>query len=183
MCHQATKLAGIAAASNEAYTIYMENLKELSKKLLEVHEQQHTIVHQKKDDPCTEIHSLSSLLLDPNISQTKGRKKDSKKSGRLKSSIELAIGKKKRQCASCKKFGHDKRICPLNPNRRKIESSNLANERSELLRRGAIRKGVIGDGIGEEELLRRSDRNEELLRRGVLGGDFDGDDITDQILI
>ena len=89
----------------------MENLKELSKKLLEVYEQQQTIVPQKKDDPCTEIHSSSSLLLDPNILQTKGRKKDSKNSGKLKSSIELAIGKKKRQCASCKKFGHDKRIC------------------------------------------------------------------------
>ncbi|KAK1586987.1 hypothetical protein Q3G72_008297 [Acer saccharum] len=132
MCHQATKLASIAVASNEAYTIYMENLKELSKKLLEVSEKQQTFVPQKKDDPCTEIHS-SSLLLDPNISQTKGRKKDSKNSGRLKSSIELAI--------------------------------------------------AIGDGIGEEELLRRSDRNEELLWRGALGGDFDGDDIANQIPI
>ena len=32
-----------------------------------------------------------------------------------------------------------------------------------------------------EELLRRSDRNEELLRRSALGGDFDRDDIADQI--
>ncbi|KAK4860543.1 hypothetical protein QYF36_025917 [Acer negundo] len=60
---------------------------------------------------------------------------------------------------------------------------NLSNERSELLRRGAIGKGVIGNGTREEELLRRSDRNEELLRRGALGDGFDGDDIADQILI
>ncbi|KAK1559068.1 hypothetical protein Q3G72_010310 [Acer saccharum] len=176
MCHQATKLASIAATSNEAYTIYTENLKELSKKLLEVSEEQQTIIFQKKDDPCIEIHS-SSLLLDRNISQTKGRKKDSKSSGRLKSSIELAIGKKKRQCALCKKFGHDKRICPLNPNRRKIESSNLDDDDETQAMNIDNESGdenlSINDGTGEEELL----------RRGALGGDFDGDDIVDQIPI
>ncbi|CAB4266109.1 unnamed protein product [Prunus armeniaca] len=35
MCHQATKLACIAASSNEAYTTFMEAIKELSKKLSE----------------------------------------------------------------------------------------------------------------------------------------------------
>ncbi|KAK1581049.1 hypothetical protein Q3G72_002583 [Acer saccharum] len=148
MCHQATKLASIAAASNEAYTIYMENLKELSKKLLEVSEEQQTIVSQKKDDPCTEIHS-SSLLLDSNISQKKGKKKDSKNSGRLKSSIELAIDDDD-----------------------ETQAMNIDNESGD-------ENLSIGDGTGEEEPLRRSDRNEELLRQGALGGDFDGDDIVD----
>ncbi|KAK4841385.1 hypothetical protein QYF36_003575 [Acer negundo] len=46
---------------------------------------------------------------------------------------------------------------------------------------GAIGIGAISDGTGEEELLWRSDRNEELLLRGALGGDFDGDDIADQM--
>ncbi|KAI9169770.1 hypothetical protein LWI28_017379 [Acer negundo] len=45
----------------------------------------------------------------------------------------------------------------------------------------AIGIGAISDGTGEEELLWRSDRNEELLLRGALGGDFDGDDIADQM--
>ncbi|KAI9169044.1 hypothetical protein LWI28_006042 [Acer negundo] len=66
---------------------------------------------------------------------------------------------------------------------RSSSRTKYANERSELLRRGAIGKGVIGNGTREEELLRRSDRNEELLRRGALGDGFDGDDIADQILI
>ncbi|KAL5831747.1 hypothetical protein ACOSQ4_017101 [Xanthoceras sorbifolium] len=110
MCHQATKLAC--------------TLKELSKKLSDVYEDQIDVL-QKKDDPGTQIHSSPSLLLDPNISQTKGRKKDNKNSGRLKSGIELAFNKKKRQCALCRKFGHDKRICASNPKRRKIESTNF----------------------------------------------------------
>ncbi|KAL5740070.1 hypothetical protein ACOSQ2_029250 [Xanthoceras sorbifolium] len=73
MCHQATQLACAATSSNEAYTIYMETY-----------------------DPGTQIHSSPSLLLDPNISQTKGMKKDNKNLGRLKSGIELALNKKKR---------------------------------------------------------------------------------------
>ncbi|KAK9221741.1 hypothetical protein WN944_010170 [Citrus x changshan-huyou] len=94
MCHQATKLACAAASSNE------------------------------KDDPCFSISSSQPLLLDPNISQTKGRKKDVNNTGRIKSGIELALGKKKRKCNSCGKLGHDKRICPLNPSRKSIEISN-----------------------------------------------------------
>ncbi|KAL5766371.1 hypothetical protein ACOSP7_016988 [Xanthoceras sorbifolium] len=123
-CHQATKLACVAASSNEAYKTYMETLKELSKKLSDVYEDQIDVL-QKKDDPGTQIHSSPSLLLDPNISQTKGRKKDNKNLGRLKSGIELAFNKKKRQYALCRKFGHDKRICASNPKRRKIESTNF----------------------------------------------------------
>ncbi|GAB2282847.1 hypothetical protein Dimus_017383 [Dionaea muscipula] len=72
-------------------------------------------------------------ILDPNVSQTKGRKKDAKAkgkvhaSGRMKSSIELNTQKKKRLCGCCKKMKrHDKRNCPENPkniNKRSIESS------------------------------------------------------------
>ncbi|KAL5831998.1 hypothetical protein ACOSQ4_017352 [Xanthoceras sorbifolium] len=97
------------------HTTYIETLKELSKKLSDVYEDQIDVL-QKKDDPGTQIHSSPSLLLDPNIYLTnKG----------LKSGIELAFNKKKRQCALCRKFGHDKRICASNPKRRKIESTNL----------------------------------------------------------
>ncbi|KAH7852869.1 hypothetical protein Vadar_030291 [Vaccinium darrowii] len=78
-------------------------------------------------DVCGEQTNLQStepcqiLLSDPNISQTKGRKKNVKgkatsvHSGRLKSGIEIALKKKKRMCHMCKQFGHDKRTCPSNP--------------------------------------------------------------------
>ncbi|KAL5773753.1 hypothetical protein ACOSP7_013398 [Xanthoceras sorbifolium] len=107
MCHQATKLACITASSNEKYMIYMEALNELSKKFSEVSEHQTKIFH-KKDDPRTSIHFPQPLLLDPNISQTKGRKKDVESSRRIKSGIEVALNKKKRTCKLCSKFGHDK---------------------------------------------------------------------------
>lgn len=61
------------------------------------------------------------LFLDPNVSQTKSRKKDVKGKGgsihseRLKSSIELALSKKKRKCNLCKNSRNDKRTCPSNP--------------------------------------------------------------------
>ncbi|KAG5534065.1 hypothetical protein RHGRI_022264 [Rhododendron griersonianum] len=77
-------------------------MNDLSKKLLKV------TSYVPPINVCYEKHDLHStepsqvLLSDPNISQTKGRKKDVKKkdaiihSGRLKS-------------------GHDKRTCPSNP--------------------------------------------------------------------
>ena len=111
MCHQTTKLACAAVSSNEA------------KKSLDISNQLATVC-QQKDDPCFSISSFQPLLLDPNISQTKGRKKDVNNTGRIKSGIELALGKKKRKCNSSGKLGHDKRICPLNPSRKSIEISN-----------------------------------------------------------
>ncbi|XP_021804022.1 protein FAR1-RELATED SEQUENCE 5-like, partial [Prunus avium] len=136
MCHQATKLACIAASSNEAYTTFMEAINELSKKLSDNSTQHATIPSSTIGDPCsTNIDSSQLLLLDPNISQTKGRKKDNiSGSKRIKSGIELAQNKKKRKCALCKKIAqHDKRNCPSNLKRRKNESTNLCNEESEDL--------------------------------------------------
>ncbi|KAK1584635.1 hypothetical protein Q3G72_034715 [Acer saccharum] len=103
----------------------MEALNELSRKFSEVYEHEHPIDRlQMKDDLCDKVHSSQSLLMDPNVSQTKGRKKDVNNSKRIKSGIELSLNKKKRQCKLCEKYGHDKRNCPLNPERRKLESAS-----------------------------------------------------------
>ncbi|GAB2299054.1 hypothetical protein Dimus_033128 [Dionaea muscipula] len=70
--------------------------------------------------------NLTELFIqDPNVSQTKGRKRDAKGKekvqapGRMKSGLELASIRKKRLCGSCHKYRrHDKRNCPKNPNNR-----------------------------------------------------------------
>ncbi|KAI8562608.1 hypothetical protein RHMOL_Rhmol03G0048000 [Rhododendron molle] len=122
MCQESTKLACLAAPSYESYKIYIEAMNDLSEKLLKI-----SSYVPPPINVCHEIDDLHStertqvLLLDPNISQTKGRKKDVKgkdatiDSGRLKSGIELALNKKKRKCNLCKGIGHDKRTCPENP--------------------------------------------------------------------
>ncbi|XP_058210155.1 uncharacterized protein LOC131322744 [Rhododendron vialii] len=121
MCQESTKLACLAAPSNEAYTIYIEAMSALHEKLQKV------VSHVPPIDVCDDrdnLHSIEPsqiLLSDPNISLTKGRKKDVKGKGasinseRLKSGMELALGKKKRKCSLCKNPGHDKMTCPSNP--------------------------------------------------------------------
>ncbi|KAG5539891.1 hypothetical protein RHGRI_020196 [Rhododendron griersonianum] len=93
----------------------LEAMNDLSEKLLKI-----SSYVPPPINVCHEIDDLHStertqvLLLDPNISQTKGRKKDVKgkdatiHSGRLKSGIEFALNKKKRKCNLCKGIGHDK---------------------------------------------------------------------------
>ncbi|KAG5515901.1 hypothetical protein RHGRI_036819 [Rhododendron griersonianum] len=99
-----------------------EAMNDLSEKLLKISSYVPppiNVCHEKDDLHSTERTQV--LLLDPNISQTKGRKKDVKgkndtiHSGRLKSGIELALNKKKRKCNLCKGIRHDKRTCPENP--------------------------------------------------------------------
>lgn len=55
-----------------------------------------------------QLHRSLILLLDPNISQTKCQK-NINNNARLKSSIELALGKKKRKCNSYRKLKPDKK--------------------------------------------------------------------------
>lgn len=57
---QDTKLACIAASSNEAYTTYMDTINDLSKRLSEVLKHS-TSASPKKDDSCSKnIHSSHS---------------------------------------------------------------------------------------------------------------------------
>ncbi|KAG5553611.1 hypothetical protein RHGRI_011490 [Rhododendron griersonianum] len=79
------------------------------------------ICAEKDNEKFTELSSSQILLLDPNISICKGRKKyvkgkaASTQSERLKSGIEMSLNKKKRKCHMYFQFGHDKRTCPSNP--------------------------------------------------------------------
>ncbi|GAB2265376.1 hypothetical protein Dimus_000435 [Dionaea muscipula] len=77
--------------------------------------------------PGTRVSSVH--ILNPHVSQTKGRKKGKEVvhgSGRIKSSVEIATKKRKRKCRCCNQMvRHDTRTCPLNPNSRKkhVEST------------------------------------------------------------
>ncbi|GAB2299501.1 hypothetical protein Dimus_033568 [Dionaea muscipula] len=80
---------------------------------------------QQVEEPINAGNVPQVMLLDPNLSQTKGRKRDGKgkevvASARLKSGLELSTNKRKRKCNCCGKMTrHDKRNCPDNPNAKK----------------------------------------------------------------
>ncbi|KAF7127807.1 hypothetical protein RHSIM_Rhsim11G0019000 [Rhododendron simsii] len=122
MCQEATKLACLAAPSNEAYTIFIEGMNDLFEKIQEVSKVSPIEISAEKDnEKFIELSPSQILLLDPNISICKGRKKDVKGKAastqceRSKSDIEMSLNKKKRKCHMCFQFGHDKRTCPSNP--------------------------------------------------------------------
>ncbi|GFY99602.1 far-red elongated hypocotyls 3 [Actinidia rufa] len=137
MCQESTKLACLAAPSNEAYTIYIETMNVLFEKLIKI------TSYMPPMDVCLEkdnVHTTEPsqiLILDPNISQTKGRKKDatgkgaSIQFGRLKSGIEMALNKKKRKCNLCQKLGHDKRTCPENPMSKTYKALEVGSQNSD----------------------------------------------------
>ncbi|KAF9598490.1 hypothetical protein IFM89_027924 [Coptis chinensis] len=123
------------AESDETYQLMLKILQALSLELKEI----------KKTNDGTKISVVDScivnensqpaidasqvLLMTPNISQTKGRKKEVKvykSSTRIKGGLEKGIakatkGKTSTRCTSCNQVGvnHDKRNCLQNPNRKK----------------------------------------------------------------
>ncbi|GAB2297778.1 hypothetical protein Dimus_031865 [Dionaea muscipula] len=131
MTQEATKLAFVSAPYNVSYMEYMETMKDLSERLglLITYVLSHRGLVGEASLVVSNDHAqnqtttpVETLLLDPNISRTKGRKKDAKgkevaPSGRIKSGIELATEKKKRICKSCgQPARHDSRNYPLKQN-------------------------------------------------------------------
>ncbi|GAB2297579.1 hypothetical protein Dimus_031674 [Dionaea muscipula] len=95
---------------------------------------------EPKESQSNTLNLASQLMvLDPHISQTKGRKKDVKGKGisdgssRIKSGIELMLGKKKRLCKQCNQFAqHDKPNYPQNPNWRKRQIEENDHDSHDL---------------------------------------------------
>ncbi|GAB2266104.1 hypothetical protein Dimus_001128 [Dionaea muscipula] len=104
----------------------MQGMKELSRKVQEVLKLSSGPAFRDSIIAPDELEANSPnpgsqlILLDPNISQTKGRKRSGVESTiRIKSGVELNFDKKKQKCHLCNKLArHDSRNCPLNQNRR-----------------------------------------------------------------
>ncbi|KAF9596672.1 hypothetical protein IFM89_012871 [Coptis chinensis] len=123
------------AESDETSQLMLKRLQALSLELKEI-KKTNDGTKISVVDSCTinensqpTIDASQGLLMNPNISQTKGRKKEVKvyksstrKKGNLEKGIAKATkGKTGRRCTSCNQVGvnHDKRNCPQNPNRKK----------------------------------------------------------------
>ncbi|GAB2295891.1 hypothetical protein Dimus_030040 [Dionaea muscipula] len=139
MCQEMTRLPWRSVSFKEGYLAFMEGAKYTSDlveaaiyqaMLLRAAKRDNSKVASHEPDPlATHLSTPTNLtelfIQDPNVSQTKGRKKDAKgkekvqASGRMKSGLELASTRKKRLCRSCHKYRrHDQRNCPKNPNNR-----------------------------------------------------------------
>ncbi|GAB2290218.1 hypothetical protein Dimus_024499 [Dionaea muscipula] len=137
MCQEATRLACRGATYNDFYVAYMETMNGLSDRLdtiITLGMSSRTLAREVSEVVSNNLVQSQSLLLDPNISQTKGIKTDTKgkevatPSGQIKSGIELAIEKRKRMCKSCgQPARHDPRNCPLNTNRRQRNIDDLSS--------------------------------------------------------
>ncbi|GAB2274687.1 hypothetical protein Dimus_009457 [Dionaea muscipula] len=97
-----------------------------------------TLPHLEASSTHPGTGASSVHILNPHVSQTKGRKKGKEVvhgSGRIKSSVEIATKKRKRKCRCCNQMvRHDTRTCPLNPNSRKkyVESTEDDKEDREM---------------------------------------------------
>ncbi|GAB2283279.1 hypothetical protein Dimus_017800 [Dionaea muscipula] len=131
MCTEMTRLACRGAPFKQGYLAFMEGAKYTSD-LVEVAISQAVMKRAALDGSskvATHVpggpHLTELLILDPNVSQSKGRKKEVKGkdkvqwSGRMKSGLEVATTRNKRLCGSCHKYRrHDKRNRSKNPNNR-----------------------------------------------------------------
>ncbi|GAB2268356.1 hypothetical protein Dimus_003321 [Dionaea muscipula] len=127
------KLAQIAAPHKDMYLAYMENVQQLTNKLQSMAlnigapmiENIRTTVTNNVGEASGNANDEAqfgtplSRILDPKVSQTKGRKRGTngkeivEASGQIKSGIELATEKNLRKCRVCLQYvRHDSRNCP-----------------------------------------------------------------------
>ncbi|GAB2295027.1 hypothetical protein Dimus_029214, partial [Dionaea muscipula] len=86
MCQEMTRLACRSAPFNETYVAYMEGVKYTSEKveaamknvMLNRASRGATMVASNEPEVNSDTHLSQIKILDPNVSQTKGRKKDAK---------------------------------------------------------------------------------------------------------
>ncbi|KAF9603048.1 hypothetical protein IFM89_033773 [Coptis chinensis] len=124
-----------AAEKNETYQLMLKRLQEVSLELKEI-KKANDMSRISVVDSCTinensqpAIDALQVLLMNPNISQAKGRKKEVKvykSNTRIKGGMEKGIakaskGKTSKRCTCCNQVGvnHDKQNCLENPNWKK----------------------------------------------------------------
>ncbi|GAB2302144.1 hypothetical protein Dimus_036161 [Dionaea muscipula] len=134
-----TQLACRSAPHKEAYLLCLEGVKEISQKVEALITSNGGVAvagvatnvndHQEPSNA-----NMSQMILDPHLSQTKGRKREAcgkevtNNSARIKSGLELAINKRKRNCRCCGKLvAHDTRTCPQNP---KNQQKNIEKDGS-----------------------------------------------------
>ncbi|GAB2292719.1 hypothetical protein Dimus_026956 [Dionaea muscipula] len=125
LCKEMTQLACRSAPHEDAYLLCVEGVKELSQKvdaLITSKSGVTKVVANVNDQPEPSNADMPQIILDPLLSQTKGRKRDARgkevtnSSTRIKSGLELATNKRKRNCRCCGKLvAHDTRTCPQNP--------------------------------------------------------------------
>ncbi|KAF9615504.1 hypothetical protein IFM89_023886 [Coptis chinensis] len=174
------------------YQLMLKRLQELS---LELKEIKNTNDQSKISavDSCTVnensqavVDASQVLLMNPSISQTKGRKrkvKGYKGSTRIKGGLEKGITKATkvktgRRCTCCKQVvvNHDRRNCHENPNRKKGIStfhkwSSWKSHRNAAVdgsNREAIFCDILSLGSLQKELLRRSGRNCRGMKEGLV---------------
>ncbi|GAB2266410.1 hypothetical protein Dimus_001418 [Dionaea muscipula] len=141
-----TQLACCSAPHEDAYLLCVEGVKELSQKveaLITSRSGVTRVVANINDHPEPSNADMSKIILDPLLSQTKGRKRDARgkevtnSSARIKSGLELATNKRKRKCRCCGKLvAHDMRTCLQNP---KNQQKNIDAD------------GSSDDGVDEDD--------------------------------
>ncbi|KAJ6806331.1 protein FAR1-RELATED SEQUENCE 5-like [Iris pallida] len=134
LCRRFTQLAYMGGESTKGYKVLSnlidkayEEIREINDGLLQKENEDEVRIQENESTPGPIAPAGSRIdvpvLLDPRISQTKGRKRTqgsqsgtSSKDARIKSGLELCTEKKKpRICKSCKGHGHDSRNCPTAP--------------------------------------------------------------------
>ncbi|XP_026450941.1 protein FAR1-RELATED SEQUENCE 5-like [Papaver somniferum] len=121
LCRRSTQLSCFASKSDTLYRMAIE-------------------VSSSKIQEDTEVDKSSHpFIADPHISQVKGRPAEKSKgkvnsSGRMLRSVEASVPKP-RKCSLCEEFGHDKRKCPLKPDKEqlKIVEPSSTNENATTL--------------------------------------------------